>query len=331
MTIRHVPIVLALAATCTIATGAAAGASPRPEKSGPSAAVVAPGAPTRLVQSTGNLYWTTNHTFPGGRTRSVVYRTSKSGWPGRERAIYTLNAFGHDLGAVTYAKVGSEWRFFVVVNDRRAGRSWITRLPEPGSTNVSIASPRLVGGRDLVAHGRYLFWADTGGVRRASLNGGSSSTLLRVTGVGRVGVAGNHVFFAKGAQIYRMDLNGHHLTRQIARPGAAVTAMYVRATTGNPIVYYGLGDGSVWSRTGTMLPVNHQGAWPGRTATSVFFDGRNVVWADCVRTTRSSCYVRVRYSAHTTELFGGNRVHDVQGDLRATFYGNATGVHRYRR
>ncbi|MCY1138907.1 hypothetical protein OWR29_12935 [Actinoplanes sp. Pm04-4] len=312
MSIRTAPIALALTAVAAASPVQPAWDNPRPVA--PDRATVAHGAPVRLVQSTGNLYWTA---VRGGR--AVVFRTSKDGLPGQERAIYSVSAARYRLGAVTYARAGTSFRFWVAVTDRRTNRSWIRQFAGPGQR--TIISPRPIGDRDLATNGRYLFWADTGGIRRVPAAGGTRRTIFAGAGLRHVGVGGNYLYFSQGKQIFRTDLNGGGRIKLIPRTTDTVTAMHVR----NATVYYGLRNGLVRSRTGLNPTVGWRSS-PTSSVTSISHNGATIVWSWCARTTGNNC--TIRFVGRDTVYLAGNKVHDVQGDLRSTFYANSAGVQR---
>jgi hypothetical protein len=321
MSVVQAPIALALTALAALSPTPPAWDDP--PASAAADIVVAHGAPSRLGQSSGDLYWTFNRIAANGRSHSVVYRTAKSARPGQERALFTLNAVAREFGAVTHTRVGGVGRYYVVVNDLRNKRSSIR--PLPGSGRFVINSPRPIGSRDLVANGRHLFWADSGGVRRASVDGRGLRTLYPGTNVSRVAVSGEFLYFARDTQIIRTDLNGGHRTRLITMPTAPVTAMHVHGST----VYYGLRNGTVRARTGLAQPVTYQSQQRGRRVTSIFFDGRNALWSDCSRSTGNACWIR--YRGRPTVFFGGNQVHDLRGDQRSAYYADTVGVQRHAR
>jgi hypothetical protein len=63
---------------------------------------------SRLVQSTGNLYWSCNGAIEDDAA-SYIFRASKSNQPGQEIPIYTeaeTGSGGGEFGALTWAKVG---------------------------------------------------------------------------------------------------------------------------------------------------------------------------------------------------------------------------------
>jgi hypothetical protein len=77
---------------------------------------VAFGAVDRLVQSTGNLYWT-SHYFDGQHNELSVWRTGKTASPGDETGLWEENAGSTDnFGALTYANVVGTWYGYFVAN-----------------------------------------------------------------------------------------------------------------------------------------------------------------------------------------------------------------------
>jgi hypothetical protein len=312
------PLALALAAVTVASPIQPAWDDPRPPLVVAPSAVVGYGHPVRLVQSTGNLYWTDNSSV-GSRTHSVVYRNSKPGGPSQKRAIYTLNGIRRDFGAVAFARGGKSFRFWVVVNDRRANGSSIRQFAGPDRR--SIASPKLIGSRDLVTNGRQLFWADAGGVRRVSVSGGRPTTLFTGKGIRGLALAGNHLYFAQGKLIYRTNVTGPPSTRLFVRTAAHVNDLHGWRST----VFYGLSNASVWSRTGAST-LRLQPPRAGYTVSSVSHDGRNPLWSTC---TSANC--TIRYWGRSTVISSGPRTHDVQGDSSWAFWADRTSVRRHTR
>ena len=111
--------------------------------------------PSRLIQSTGNLYWTANRFTTSGQWVASVYRTSKQAVPGQERALFQMVHHGElAFGALAYAKIGSTYFGFVVVNNLLAQTSEILRFPLGGGAgHVMATSPTYIGPRDLVTDG----------------------------------------------------------------------------------------------------------------------------------------------------------------------------------
>jgi hypothetical protein len=84
--------------------------------------------PTRLIQSTGNLYWSSNprvieiqHASKLNVPAPTIFRASKSSQPGEEVALYTEPGTGgewtsSEFGALTFAKVDDEFYGYFVAN-----------------------------------------------------------------------------------------------------------------------------------------------------------------------------------------------------------------------
>ncbi len=109
--------------------------------------------PGRLIQSTGNLYWTANQT-ESGVSQSDVFRASKGNVPGQESILYQESqpaASPVDFEAITYANVGGNWYGYFVANYPADAESQVMRVPLSGGTAVVLAtSPAVIGARDLV-------------------------------------------------------------------------------------------------------------------------------------------------------------------------------------
>jgi hypothetical protein len=285
--------------------------------------------PERLVQSTGNLYWTANVLNEFGRSTSTVYRTGKLDRPGQEHALYRLSHGGEiHFGALTYAQVGT-WYGYVVVNDRSTSRSQIRRVPLAGGPAVTLTtSPRSIGGRDLTTDGRTLFWADEGGLRSMPIGGGPVRTLVAGAGITSVGLDATSIYFTAGTTVRRVPQGGGATTLVVSAP-SAVTALFVERNLGT-IVYWGERNGSVKSRVaGTTGTTVHQGPTTGRHVRSVTSPGAPVLWTDC-SSAGNACRT-VRRSGGTTRVLAGGQVgaSDVQTDGARAFWGTASRVLRY--
>jgi hypothetical protein len=82
-----------------------------------------------MVQSTGNLYWTSHYRDEFNPPTAVVYRASKFSAPGSERVLYAETGTGlFHFGDLTYAHVGDFYAYFVA-NYPEAGVSQIKRVP----------------------------------------------------------------------------------------------------------------------------------------------------------------------------------------------------------
>lgn len=90
--------------------------------------------PTRLIQSRGNLYWSSNpyvieiRDAPNLQVNApTFFRASKSSQPGQEVALYAEQGTGGEFGALTLAKVDGEFYGYFVAN--YAAMSQIKRIP----------------------------------------------------------------------------------------------------------------------------------------------------------------------------------------------------------
>lgn len=333
---------LALTTICAAALGSgvsapAVSAATAAEQAAGTLSFVARSTPNRLVQSTGNLYWTVNRIDEFGWSVSSVYRTSKGASPGQESLMYRQYVVGAvAFGAVTYAKVGGNWHHYVVVNDFRRGVSQIRRLPAAagGATTTITTAPRLIGQGDLVTDGAKLFWADGGGVRSAPINGGAATRLVAGTAISDIGFDARYVYYASGRTVRRVPKTGGTPTviatvaSTSAKP-STVTALHIRPASPSTVVYWADSRGAVSSRAGSTVR-HYQQRLNGRTATSVSFDGKRVLWADCTMEGKQ-CRVRQYPGGGIVSVPVGDHAHDVQGDATDTFFGITGGVKRFRR
>ena len=144
--------------------------------------------PDHLLQSTGNLYWTYNVGSTGGRHHARLYSMSKAGPAGT--AVLRYQESGTDLvyfRALAYAKIGTQWYAYFVVDNARPRTSVIKRVNLAGGSAVTIvASPRYISSRGLVTDGQFLFWADEGGLRRSTIGEAGLTTLARGASLGSV-------------------------------------------------------------------------------------------------------------------------------------------------
>jgi hypothetical protein len=96
----------------------------------------------RMVQSTGNLYWTSHTLNEFGASSASVYRASKGSTPGAERALYTEWGSGYfSFGDLTYAST-NDWYGYFVVNYPASGVSQIKRIPLAGGAAAAVPSRR---------------------------------------------------------------------------------------------------------------------------------------------------------------------------------------------
>jgi hypothetical protein len=292
---------------------------------------------TRLVQSTGNLYWTTNQTNEHGTPthQSKVLRASKSNTPGNERVLYQeARNERFTFNALSYANVGGRWFGYFVVNYTDRGISQIKRIPLEGGPAVVVATaPRVILQRDLVTDGSVLYWADAGGLHKMPIGGGPITTLVSGTSIKRVGLDQMRVFYSAGASIRSVPKAGGDVTTHVmgAFGSPEITAMIIRPTVVIlPItaIYWGDMAGAVKSRLVGLFTTVQQAPIPGRQTTSVNVDGNRVLWTDCVN--GNQCNVRKRVGG-TTTVVSTDRVgaRDVHGDTQAMYWSDTTGVMRY--
>jgi hypothetical protein len=283
---------------------------------------------SRLVQSTGNLYWTVNnpHNLPGYH---LVYRESKLGVNGDGHAIYLTGVTG-TLGAVTFAKVSGQWRFYVVTTDP-SGTARIKQLPStPGGSATTVATlPGIGRVGDLVTDGNRLYWADARGVRSVSVYGGPVRTLVTASSVAKVSLSGNYLYFASGRNVLRTNKLLGGLQAVARSTSGTVTDLDVFPTSiDRPTVYWGTAGGNVQSQRVGSSVVNTYWAYSGRRVNSVAFDGRRVIWSDCGV---SNCAVRWYHLGFRFTVPSGaaTGVHDLQGDSAGMYWADSAGVKRF--
>ena len=281
----------ALAVGSTVSPAASAATAPATATTSAAAAVAAATVPApvahsraqRLVQSTGNLYWTANVQVARGVWEARVYRTGKTSRPGAERVIFRTRHLGTtSIGSLTYAYVSGTWYGFTVLNQN--GYSRIVRFPLAGGTAVTRAAGlRFIGvSRDLHTDGVYLYWHDLYGIRRMPILGSSGpSTVYAGTVVNDISIANGMLYFARGTSVYRMRTNG--TSRQRVVSGAStVTSVAARYASSRYSVAWTQSNGTV--RKTTHIPIfgtvttTLSGTTPGSSARSVADDGVRVLW-----------------------------------------------------
>lgn len=114
--------------------------------------------PTRLIQSTGNLYWSSNpwvieiqHASKLNVPAPTIFRASKSSQPGEEVALYTEPGTGgewtsSEFGALTFAKVDDQFYGYFVANytDKSQTTSQIKRIPLGAVTRQAMRTSCLI-------------------------------------------------------------------------------------------------------------------------------------------------------------------------------------------
>jgi len=113
--------------------------------------VVARMSPKGLVESTGNLYWTTNHATIFPRNFSAqVYRAAKTNVPGQEVVLYqesSLEPFS--FGNLTFANVNGVWYGYFIASYRTGGTFIKRVIGLPGETVEEKAGFVYVSGKKL--------------------------------------------------------------------------------------------------------------------------------------------------------------------------------------
>ena len=173
--------------------------------------------PTRLIESTGNLYWSSNPDVIFSAPQVLVsapsvYRASKSSQPGEEVALYVEKDTAGEFGALTFAKVDEEFYGYFVAN--YAGKSQIKRIPlgavtTSGQADILIdPAPATIGLGDLVTDGSFLYWADSEGIRSMPIGGGTPARLVAGTGLERLALLGGTLYYIEGNAIFSVPTAG---------------------------------------------------------------------------------------------------------------------------
>ncbi len=284
----------------------------------------------RLVQSTGNLYWTANVRVSLFVWEARVYRTGKTSRPGAERVIYRLRHNGTaSIGALTYALVRGTWYGFTVVN--QGGTSRIVRFPLAGGAGVQrAANLQSIGGRDLHTDGVYLYWHDSSGIRRMPILGTAAPTRIFTDRlVNDISLAQGMVYFGRGTAVYRMRANG--TARQRVVSGAStVTSVAARYANSRFSVAWTQTNGTV--RKTSQIPIlgnvttSLNGPTVGASARSVADDGVRVLWVSDGRFVDALRAKKPGGTLNTLQL--QTRLGDVTSDGRAAHWAGTSSVFR---
>jgi hypothetical protein len=314
---------LCLAAVAVAAALLGPGAAGALAASGPT--TLAYGPVDRMVQSTGNLYWTSHGSNELGDSAAAVYRASKSTTPGAERALYVeRRSVPFSFGDLTYASAG-DWYAYFVANYPATGVSQIKRIPLAGGPAVPlVTSPAFVGLRDIDNDGAFLYWADAGGLRKMPVAGGLVTTLASDPNITSVGLDATRVVYSSGSQVFSIPKTGGASKLHFVG-WSKITAMDVDVVAWGTFVYVGEENGAVTSARiqsyGANTVLTHQNPIAGRSVRSVSYDGSRVLWTDCANPGGGSCAVRKRQGSTTTVVSsGGVGVDNVQGDAGAMFW-----------
>jgi len=279
--------------------------------------------PDRLIESTGNLYWTADRT-QNGISQAGVFRASKDNQPGQERVLYQesrpATSTPVDFEAITYANVGGNWYGYFVANSPRQNESQIMRVPLAGGAAVALAtSPAVIGRRDLTTDGSFVYWADAHGIRKMAIAGGTVHTLVAGATFAHLGLDGRTLYYSSGNRILRVPTGGGAST-QVVSAASAITAIYPPSGT-NGNVYWGEANGSV-----ALFPGPHDSVYQlqapgaGASVTSVSVADNYILWGDC---TAESCKVNGYDNGNFVSVFTSGPPVDVQGDAGAWYWGDS--------
>jgi surface antigen len=290
--------------------------------------------PDRLIQSTGNLYWTADQTLDG-MSQADVFRASKDNQPGQEQILYQESrptSTPVDFEAITYANVGGNWYGYFVANYPGQNESQIMRVPLTGGAAVVLAtSPAVIGNGDLVTDGSFLYWADADGIRKMAIAGGTVQTLVPGQTYAHLGLDGQVLYFTSGNDILSIPTSGAPTgVLLLVAAEDRITAMYPpSAINGN--VYWAEADGSV-----SYFPVAGPDEWvhqlqaasPGDSVTSVSVADNYILWGGCVAkeyggTSTLDCTVDGYDNGHVVSVPTSGPSVDVQGDAGAWYWGDS--------
>jgi surface antigen len=314
------------------------------------AATLSYSRPNRLLQSTGNLYWTAAQTVQvvaaqtvqvvaartvqgtaaqtvQGTSVAVVYRASKTNQPGQERVLYqeaSSPLSPVNFQAITYANVGGFWYGYFVANYPLLHESQIKRVPLAGGAAVMLAtSPAAIGTRDLVTDGSSLYWADAGGIRTMAMNGGPVQTLASGGAFAHLGLYGSSLYYSSGNNILTVATSGGASTTVVSAP-SAITALYPPSTSNG--LLWGEANGSVTSLDGDIY-YEFQAPVAGVSVTSVSVAGNYVAWADCFP---QWCQVVGNDNGIVASAATSGIPVDAQGDGGAFYWGDPSGLEKFQ-
>ena len=284
--------------------------------------------PHRLLQSTGNLYWTADQTVQG-LSHAVVFRAAKTNEPGQERILYqelSLPSARVDFEAITYANVAGAWYGYFVANYVSypfQHESQIKRVPLTGGAAVVLAtSPAAIGNRDLVTDGSSLYWADAGGIRKMAITGGTVQTLVSGQTFAHLGLDGPVLYYSSGSSILTVPASGGASTTVISEP-SPITAIYPPSTA-NGLVW-GEANGSVHYDGGDVY-IQLQPPVAGISVTSVSVAGNYILWADCFP---QWCQVDGNDNGSVVSVATSGTPVDAQGDAGSWYWGDSGGLEKF--
>jgi hypothetical protein len=303
----------------------------------------------RLIQSTGNLYWSANGAAFDG-DQSCIYRASKSSSPGEEIQLYAEPEAGNPTDlfeALTFAKVDDDFYGYFVAN--YPSMSQIKRIPLAGGPAVVLAdSPATIGHGDLVTDGAFLCWADSEGIRSMPIGGGTVATLAAGQGFARLAVLGGTLYYIDGDAILSVPTGGGTPDNVVGTRLFPITALHVLEaqptvalaerpeSPGLPTVpdvalVWGRADGSVYGMARGQT-TTYQEPTADTTVVSVYSTGARVLWSDLYNGPKGfACHVWMWYGGTTTTLYSTNSeisITDVLADDEAAYW-TSTAVEKY--
>jgi surface antigen len=290
------------------------------------AATLSYSRPGRLIQSTGNLYWTAGQTVQG-RSTAVVYRASKTNEPGQERILYqelSLPSSPVNFEAITYANVRGTWYGYFVANYPSRKKSQIKRVPLTGGAAVVLAtSPAAIGNRDLVTDGSSLYWADAHGIRKMAITGGTVRTLVSGQTFAHLGLDGAVLYYSSGNKILTVPTSGGAPATIISVP-SPITAIYPPSTANG--LLWGEANGSVNSFGGGDIYNQLQPPVAGVSVTSVSDAGGVILWAECFP---QWCQVDGEFAGSVVSAATSGIPVDAQGNAGAWYWGDSGGLEKF--
>jgi hypothetical protein len=290
----------------------------------------------RMVQSTGNLYFTENlprlydpvEPSPPVPAKAQIRRISKqsSGPQPPKSVLYSISHDGDlHFDALTWAKVGTTWLGFVVANDPKTLTSQILRFSLSGDTALTkvSSSPRYIGKRDIAADANGVYWADEGGIRRAPVTGGNASALTTGSTMSRLGLSGGNIYYqTAGRELRRIQPNGK-LNTLVRTTTSDITALSV---TGSRLMW-GEVNGTIGTHSlATGVATTYRGPTSNVVIQSVFWTGTTAVWSEC--RVGGSCAI-YRRAGKAPTLLRADRGLELTGDDSNLFWVAPSGLYRY--